>query len=170
MPRHKLQKGFTLIELLIAIAIFTMLSSFMVVSFTNDEKIRLLKEQADLVLVGIDQARNFSLAGSGPSNIYSQQFVFTISNCQADCFYEVSGRDPNQQVVKKNLEGVRVAIKNEASNQLSISFAVPRGRMTLSGDGNPSEAKIEISNSSNAFCVQVNSISGKVEEIKGNCP
>ncbi|MFA6227819.1 MAG: prepilin-type N-terminal cleavage/methylation domain-containing protein [Patescibacteria group bacterium] len=170
MLRHKLQQGFTLIELLIAIAIFTMLSSFMVASFTSDEKTRLLKEQADLVLAGIDQARNLSLAGSGPSNIYSQQFVFTVSNCQTGCFYEVKGRDPDQQIVKKNLEGISVTVKNETSNQLSISFAVPRGRMALSGDSNPSEAQIEVSNNSSAFCIQVNSISGKVEEIKGNCP
>ncbi|MFA6593714.1 MAG: prepilin-type N-terminal cleavage/methylation domain-containing protein [Candidatus Buchananbacteria bacterium] len=168
MLKHQAQKGFTLIELLVAIAIFTLLSSFMVAKFAGNEDARLLKEQADLVLTGIDQARNLSLAGSGPSNIYSQQFVFAISNCQSNCFYEISGKDPDQQVVKKNLEKVNITIKDETSNKLAIVFAVPRGRMTLLGD-NPSEAKIEISNDSAAFCIQVNSVSGKVEEIKGNC-
>lgn len=172
MFKDKSQSGFTLIELLVAITIFALLSSFMVASFVFDEKARSLKEHADLVLAGIDQARNLALAGSGPNNVYYQQFIFTISDCQANCSYIISGKnngDEPQEVISKNLEKVSVELVGEASGQLPIVFSVPRGRMTLP-DPDKSEAKIQITNGTATFCIQVNSVSGKVEELKDACP
>jgi len=158
-------RGFTLIELLVAIGIFTLLSSFMVVNYRDNETIRTLKNQAQETIAGMEKIQNMALTGESVNGASPASYQFSIAECAANCSYKLSAvfADHTDVISQTNLKSVSI------KGSLQADFSPPRGNMTIS-PGNLSTAAFEIYNAQAAYCVKVNSVSGRIDLVSGSCP
>lgn len=163
------RRGFTLIELLLAISIFSMLSSFVVANYRSNEKIKILKNQAQMVVDGLQKTQNMSLTGATVGDLFPLSYEFEISDCSEVCSYKIRAEMIDEEVLISQVNFYNLTIKtSEASGILAASFFAPRAKMTLNNQKN--EAFIELSNKENYFyCVKINSLSGRIESKSGGC-
>lgn len=164
------ERGFTLIELLVAIGIFTLLSSFLVVKYRGNETIRTLKNQALEAVAGLQRAQNMSLTGETAGGGSPSNYVFAIADCSADCAYSLSAFFPDNSSLEISRSALKnVAVKTFQPGGLRIDFSPPRGNMAIS-PGNLNTAAFEIYNAQAAYCVKLNSVSGRIDLVSGTCP
>lgn len=167
-------RGFTLIELLVAISIFTLLSSFMVVSYHNDEKAKVLKTQAQDVLTGLQQVQNMALTGELIDGISPISYKFLLSDCDNNCIYYLSAvlADGTQlPIAQKSLKSVAVDV--QSASGLDVNFLPPRGKIEIAVPNGPDAATLKISNSQSvSYCIKLDSVSGRMDlsATTGACP
>lgn len=166
--------GFTLIELLVAISIFTLLSSFMVLSYHNDEKAKVLKTQAQDILTGLQRVQNMALTGELIDGVSPLSYKFLLSDCDNNCTYYLSAvlADGTElAIVQENLKSV--AVKNQLGNSLDVRFLPPRGNINIFVPASQDNAVLKISNSQAvSYCIKLDSVSGRMDltATTGECP
>lgn len=166
----KSDRGFTLIELLVAIGIFTLLSSFLVVNYRGNETIRTLKNQALEAVAGLQRAQNMSLTGETVGGGSPSSYAFAIADCAADCAYSLSAFFPDNSSLAISQAALKnAAVKTFQPGGIRIDFSPPRGNMAIS-PGNLNTAAFEIYNAQAAYCVKLNSVSGRIDLVSGSCP
>jgi len=163
------KRGFTLIELLVSIAIFSLLSSFVVANYQGNERTRKLKNQAELIVSGLEKAQNMAMTGQLTDNFTPVSYKFLIKNCQSSCSYQIdavfSGEAEEVLVATTNLSDAQ--IKTSSGSDLAVNFNLPRGRMII-GESSP-WAWLEISNGENTYCLKITAVSGRIDIKNGTC-
>lgn len=166
-------RGFTLIELLVSIAIFASLSSFLIVRYRDNEKIRTLKNQAQEAIAGLEKVQNMALTGATVDSLAPSLYRFSIADCSENCGYELTavfsdGSElPISPTAQTQLKSVRVSA--DPASELAVEFSSPRGKMALL-PGNLDSAAFEISNDQAAYCVKLNAVAGRIDLASGACP
>jgi len=173
--------GFTLIELLLAISLFMILSSFTIINYRTNEKVRELKNQAQLLVSGLQKIQNMALTGESVNGLTPLAYKFSIAECSENCSYGLSAivssdlEVAEEPISSSALKSVTISIAGNPPGGLAAKFSPPRGKMSLqSADGAPTayaDAAIEISNANHDgyFCVKLNSVSGRIDYISGQC-
>lgn len=161
--------GFTLIEILISISIFSLLSSFVVANYQANEKAKRLKNQAQLIVSGLERAQNMALTGEAVAGIVPLGYYFKMADCVSGCSYGIFAEavDEDILVFSGNLAGLS-AVTSDNLGELLVSFSAPRGRMVLSDERE--EVSLALSVSGNDYCVRINSVSGRIDSFSGECP
>lgn len=164
------KRGFTLIELLVSISIFGLLSSFVVANYSGNERTRLLKNQAQLIISGLEKTQNMSMTGTLTNEVTPLSYKFLIKPCQTDCYYEIVAVINSEEEVLVSKTSLRnTKIKTSSGQELSASFQLPRGRMSLNND-EATAVWLEASNNDTTYCLKVTAVSGRIDLSKGNCP
>jgi prepilin-type N-terminal cleavage/methylation domain-containing protein len=178
------KKGFTLMELLVAIAIFGILSTFMVANFSRNEQAKELKQQAEILVAGLQKVQNMALAGTLVSDKSPLYYRLVLWNCQSNCSYNLwasFSSSPQIQIESILLNKINVEIKKTiplpVPNTLAVIFYPSRGNMRIDtawmGGRNWDEVMIELTHVQNSvlkYCVTINSISGRIDLVSGACP
>lgn len=173
------KSGFTLIELLLAISIFGILSSIVIVGYRNNESSRNFETQALKIIEGLNSAQNRALTGAIVDNNQPDFFRFMMTDCEVDCFYKIIAvsninGEPIETVIEEiSLPELSIDIFDDS--QLDIDFKVPRAVITsnISGaviklDLISAKAK-KADNSSLNYCLLINTISGRFELSSNSC-
>ena len=165
-----MKRGFTLIELLVSIAIFSLLSTFVVANYNGNEKTKKLKNQAQLLVDGLQVAQNKALTGALADGATPIAYKLTIEPCENICNYTINAvladsETPEFLIEQKNLSGVSITTKN--NGDLNAEFSLPRGRMSLGEAG--SDSWVQLTNGDNYFCVSLASVSGRIDLKSGRC-
>lgn len=170
------RRGFTLIELMVAISIFTLLSSFTIINYRVNEKVRALKNQAQELVSGIQKIQNMALTGETVNSEVPIIYKFSLADCVDNCVYKLSAViSPTEETIisQTALKAVNINITPLASGGIVAEFAPPRGKMLLHAQNDPTETyadtAIEIKNSDVAVCIRLNAISGRIDYISGAC-
>ncbi|MFA6422053.1 MAG: prepilin-type N-terminal cleavage/methylation domain-containing protein [Candidatus Buchananbacteria bacterium] len=167
------KKGFTIIEILIAIAIFSILSSVMLVNFRKDQHYRDLKLDASLLEDAIKKTQTLALSGQSIDGKSFEKFVIksnALNNGEPIFVLGALGYDGSMVEIEE-LPLKNSIIKNISN--LKIEFDTPRGqaRIFINNDATSvrtTTVKIQnISNEALAKCVDISSISGRVDVV--NC-
>ncbi|MFA6526034.1 MAG: prepilin-type N-terminal cleavage/methylation domain-containing protein [Candidatus Buchananbacteria bacterium] len=167
-------RGFTLIELLVAISIFTLLSSFMVLSYHNDEKAKVLKTQAQDVLIGLQRVQNMALTGELVNGLSPLRYKFILTNCDSNCAYylkAVLADNSELPIAQENLKSVIVDV--QSASGLEVDFLPPRGKIEIINPANQDAVVLKISNSQSvSYCIKLDSVSGRMDlsATTDNCP
>ena len=160
-------RGFTLMELLVSIAVFSILTSMVTVSYASNEKHRLLKQESNKILSGLQKAENMSITGQIFDSFSPVFYEFIMEECSNDCYYRivaVSGDGIHRELEKVPLKGLAVEV---AGDKAAVRFFPPRGRMEIVDNG--PLIKIGVANDSGDYCLEANSISGRIGLSEGNC-
>ncbi len=173
------KSGFTLIELLLAISVFGILSSIVIIGYRNNEASRNFETQALKIVDGLNSAQNQALTGALINNNQSDFFRFVVTNCEVDCFYKIiavsnSNGEPMERVIEEiALPDLSVNIFN--GSELKVDFKVPRAviKSNISGaviklDLISTKAK-KADNSPLNYCLLINTISGRFELSSNSC-
>jgi prepilin-type N-terminal cleavage/methylation domain-containing protein len=165
-----MKRGFTLIELLISIAIFSLLSTFVVANYNGNERTKKLKNQTQLVVSGLEQAQNKALAGALADGATPIAYKLTIMSCDNNCNYIITAvfADSEKEEVlvdQKSMSGVSITTSDNSG--LEAEFSLPRGRMSL-GEG-ISTFWVQLYNGDNYFCVNLTAVSGRIDIKNGRC-
>lgn len=164
--------GFTLIELLVAIAIFSSLSSYLVIKYSNNEKSRSLKNQSLEAIAGLEKVQNMALTGETIDSMTPMLYRFSIASCVESCSYKLSVVWANlneETIIEKALPNVGIA--TGFAQPLKVDFSPPRGKMLISVEGIPDDdIAFEIANDESAYCIQLNAVSGRIDSVSGACP
>ena len=173
------KSGFTLIELLLAISVFGILSSIVIIGYRNNEASRNFETQALKIVDGLNSAQNRALTGAIVDNNQPDFFRFMMTNCEVYCFYKIiavsnSNGEPRETVIEE-IFLPELSIDIFGGSQLKIDFKVPRGVIT----SNISEAVMKIDlistkaqkadNSPLNYCLLINTISGRFELSSNSC-
>lgn len=164
-----MKSGFTLIELLVAIAVFFILTSFVVVKYQGNNDLRYLRGDAQKIVDDLQKIQNMALTGELIGDFLPDSYELKFSACEADCEYVVFYSTINAQLKKIDhaslnfVGGFREAI---------VSFRSPRGRMFIYDDGGIEldDLAINIYNKEGSFCLKLNSVSGRIGLTPGQCP
>jgi len=162
------QLGFTLIELIIAIAIVGFFSSFMVVNFRANEKVRTFKNQAMLILDGVKKVQTMALSGTRFNGQLPKAYGFTIDACQpGNCRFNLVA-DPGGEAEVINLETVNLDERAGIdSGAVEIFFFPPRAEASIKINGDSEDAVeiklINVDENIEPLCVKVNRISGRMD-------
>ncbi len=162
--------GFTLIELLVSIAIFSLMTTFLIVNYRVDEQARILKNQSQEVVSALEKIQNMALTGETVNSVSPSIYRFSINNCLISCFYKLSGisaDDAELPVIQKALASV--SVQTNQPGGLAINFYPPRGNMLIQ-PGDLDSAGFELSNGSASYCIKVNAVSGRIDSLFGHCP
>lgn len=180
-----MKSGFTLIELLVAIAVFFILTSFVVVKYQGNEDLRYLRNDVQALVDDLQKVQNMALTGESVGGYSPDSYRLVINDCTSDCGYEIFANGQDTPLISKKLaHSVVSAVKGDSvviSNaQISVVFRLPRGRMFIYNNYNfdaPDDnigldtLAVNISNDDekNNFCLQLNSISGRIGMLPGKC-
>lgn len=169
-----MKRGFTLIELLVAIAIFFILTSFVVIKYWDNEGLRYLRGDAQMLTDDLQKIQNMALAGESVNDVLPDYYNLYFKSCESDCSYITfaSTTDEVFEIATKNLKYASIDTGVSGEGEIMVAFRLPRGRMIIyTRGGTVDEAKINISDVSgkNNFCLQLNSISGRIGLISGDC-
>jgi hypothetical protein len=126
-----------------------------------------------------------ALTGESVGGFSPDSYRLVIKDCVSGCGYEIFANGQVTPLISKKLEhSVVSAIKGDSvaiSNaQISVVFRLPRGRMfiynnyDLETPENNSGLDVLTANMSNDdgknnFCLQLNSISGRIGMLPGKC-
>jgi|GEM_PF-1292710 len=172
--RPRAGAGFTLIELLIAVGIFIIFSSLIIVNYQINEKAKALKNQAQIIVSGLERAQTMALTGELVGGQSPLAYKFSISNpctIPAGCSYALSALfsdEPEVEIAKTMLNNVKI----EGGSFLPVLFYPPRGKMVLSDSAESGVLKVynrEIGQI--GFCVRIglNAVSGRISLFSGGC-
>lgn len=173
--------GFTLIELMLAISLFMILSSFTIINYRTNEKVRELKNQAQEVVSGLQKIQNMALTGETVNGKLPLSYKLSIAECSDDCSYKLSAlvssdpAEPEEIISTTALKSVTISIKNNPAGGLAVKFSPPRGKMALQSASDAEatyiDTEIEISNANHDgyFCVKLNTVSGRIDYSSGPC-
>jgi len=171
--------GFTLIELLLAISVFGILSSIVIIGYRNNEAMRNFETQALKMVDGLNSAQNQALTGALIDGVQPDAFRFVVSDCQNNCFYKIIALSGNNgDLTEKTVEEVslpELSVNFDSGSELQVDFKVPRAviesnisgpsiKLSLTGiraekaDGSPLE-----------YCLLINTISGRFELLANAC-
>ncbi|MFA6919172.1 MAG: prepilin-type N-terminal cleavage/methylation domain-containing protein [Patescibacteria group bacterium] len=169
---RKNSAGFTLIEILIAIAIFSILSSIMILNFRGDAKTKELKNDCQKITDALRQAQTMALSGqqvtngSGKSFIPdAYRFMPTCSGFPATCksFSLIASSSPSFMMSKTRLDKSEIY----GLNSLVINFIPPSADSSISVNGvATTSVNIKVRHTQNntlSRCVSYNSISGRID-------
>jgi len=167
----KIKSGFTLIEMLVALAIFGILSSFLLVNFRANSIGRNFKLEIDKISSALLTAQTMAQAGSLVNDELPSAYQMGIASCDSGCNYSLQAilSGLTKTIEQGVLDNVKITNQQPPTN-LIVSFAPPRGDLSLAPPSN-GEAKIELSslqNSSLIYCLVINSVSGRIDTIKVN--
>lgn len=167
------KQGFTLIELLLAISIFSLLTTFMVVNYAFNEKTRSLKLEVSKILVGLQKAENMAITGQVFDLFTPSVYEFSLSNEGDNCLYVLSAKDAsgeNKEIETQHLKGIKI---KDSKNSLVFKFLPPRGRLKIIDKKNEenemSSIKINIGSNDVSYCLEVSSLSGKISLKNDSC-
>lgn len=161
--------GFTLIELLISISIFSLLSSFVVANYRSNEKAKRLKNQAQLIVSGLEKAQNMALTGELAGGIVPLSYYFKLEDCSGGCSYGIFAETTDEDIPVSSVSLSNLTAEtSDGLGQLLVNFTAPRGRMLL--PENREEVGLSLNNSDNDYCVRINSVSGRIDSFSGECP
>ncbi len=158
------KKGFTLIELLVAISIMSLISTIVVANYRDNEEVRKLKNQAELMVDGLEKAQNMALTGRMINDKIPIAFQFSIEGCNNNCEYEIKAIfsddvDSNPIVDSRQFTNLRV------NNNLKVDFLLPRANIKVESE----EKSIKLENNSNGcYQISIDSISDRINLEK--CP
>lgn len=159
-------KGFTIIELVVAIAVFGILSSIMLVNFRSNQDFRDLKLEAANMESLLGEAQNFALTGGGVGGVNYEKFIINAASCEnGDCSSLVmSGQLASATTTLKTLELLKTEIKG-VNQDLEIIFSAPRANASIDYDGQATTSitiRLEsLNDASLAKCVEFSSVSGR---------
>ncbi len=171
MKKYLNNQGFTLMELLIAISIFSLLITFVVVNYVSNEESRLLKLEASKILDGLQKTENMSITGQIFDSFVPSVYEFHLSNCSDNCYYVLSVKDAlgnSKELENQKLN--RIGINILGGNDVLFRFLPPRGRLEIIVNEiiKPS-IKIDLGNNENFYCLEASSISGRISLKDGFC-
>lgn len=173
---RKNHQGFTLIELMLAISLFMILSSFTIINYRANEKVRLLKTQAQEIVSGLQKIQNMALTGETVDGEVPLSYQFIINDClnSNDCSYKLQAVIPGNESIDISNSSLRSAIVEVGSgNDLVAKFYPPRGKIILidSAQHELIDSSIEITNAGHDgyFCIKINAVSGRIDYISGKC-
>jgi hypothetical protein len=108
-----------------------------------------------------------ALTGEMVGGMIPQTYKFIISSCQSGCSYKLvaESNTETQLISEVKLAGASIAV--DPPNDFAVAFTLPRGKMILPND--LSSANIEVYNNQNSFCVNLNSVSGRIILANGDC-
>lgn len=159
------KKGFTLIELLVAISIMGLLSTIIVANYRDNEEIRKLKNQAELMIDGLEKAQNMALSGMMVNNQIPIAFQFSVNNCSNDnCKYEIKAIFSNDEDLNLVIDS-RQFVNLKINNDLRINFLLPRANIKIEES---SSEFIELSNDNGCYRIDLDSISDRINLRKCN--
>ncbi|MFA5021183.1 MAG: hypothetical protein WC517_03955 [Patescibacteria group bacterium] len=165
--------GFTLIELLIAVGIFIIISSLIIVNYHVNEKVKTLENQAQIVVAGLERVQTMALTGELVDDRSPLAYKFSISNhCMVgNCSVKLSAVFSNNEEFEFAEIPLSIAKISNAS-AAPVLFYPPRGKMELPGLTEGGTLEIYTQGTENKFCVKLNSVSGRLSLssiISGHC-
>lgn len=176
--------GFTLIELLISIAIFTILSSIVLINFRANEKVHNLKNQAMLVLDSIRSAQTSALSGRLINQELPVSYGFILSSSVGVTFSDETEDCKNGCLYASTTNGWKFLAKSGLADQMKIEsydknnalnsdtvidFMPPRANMNISFNSASSQSDVflKIYDSANPdiglYCLGVSRMSGRMD-------
>jgi len=174
MKKYFNNQGFTIMELLVAMSIFSILTTFVVFKYADNEKLRSLKLESSKILFALQKAENMAITGQIFASFVPTSYELSLSNCSDNCFYDLKIKDANdneQILEKQELKKLQIKLP-DSYGQVLFKFLPPRGRLEIIDEANkitvPS-IKIDIGNDDIFYCLEVNSISGRIDLKNGKC-
>jgi prepilin-type N-terminal cleavage/methylation domain-containing protein len=167
----KNQSGFTLIEILIAIAIFSILSSIMILNFRGDNKTKELKNDCQKITDALRQAQTMALSGqqvtNGAGKIFipdAYRFMPVCSGSTCKSLRLVASSSPTSFLIstirldKSEIYGLNI---------LAINFIPPSADSSILINGvATTSVNMKVRHTQNntlSRCVSYNSISGRID-------
>ncbi len=166
-----MKRGFTLVELLVAMAIVSLLSTFVVFKYVENDQVKHLKNQAELIIDGLEKTQNMALTGQTTSDRTPLAYRFQLAECTTDCSYQivaVFAADGQDEEVVENKNFGQALITTNTGQPLLATFNLPRGRLSLN-DNQADSAWAQIANEDSFFCVKVIAVSGRLDLLSGEC-
>lgn len=165
-------RGFTLIEILVAIAIFAILSSIMLLNFRGDAKTKELKNNCQQVVDALKQVQTMALSGQQVKNNAGilmvpdgYKFMPACLNNSCRSIYLAASSSPtaNLGIIKLNKSEIY------GFSSLMINFLPPSADSQIWINGSQtSTAKMKIrhiEDNTLSRCVIYNSISGRMDVL-----
>ncbi len=170
--------GFTLIEIMIAVAIFAVLSSIMILNFRVDAKSKELKNDCQKITDALKQAQTMALSGRQVADNSGQTFIpngyeFVPSSCSGSACRSIN-LIASTSINNIPVLGVIQLEKSEiySPNGLIITFFPPSADSQILINGNSTtsvQIKVEhILDPNLSKCIIYNSISGRMDILNSN--
>lgn len=175
MKKYFNNQGFTIMELLVAISIFSILTTFVVFKYADNEKLRSLKLESSKILFVLQKAENMAITGQIFDSFVPISYEFSLFDCSDNCFYDLKIKDVNNNerlLEKQELKRLQIKLPN-SYKQVLFKFLPPRGRLEIIVDEinkiTVSSIKIDIGNDDIFYCLEVSSVSGRIDLKNGKC-
>lgn len=157
--KNSYNKGFTLIEVLFAIAIFSILATFILVNYRKDQDYRDLKIDTMMVYDLIKKAQTMSMANQEINGKNYSKFIVNIKDSAGSLRGDVDVIPFENLTIKKS----------KVIEEFDAEFSVPRGDMIINKPlripnfATTTIKLINIKNESLYKCIDVSTISGKID-------
>ena len=175
------KSGFTLIELIISIAIFSILVSWLVLTFKDTADSREVKNDSLKLLDGIKQMQTMALSGQLVNGDIPISYAFLVNTCSADCFYEQKAVFNNssssldkyyfKKLIITKIQSIDGAGVTSTIASAGLSFLPPRGN-TVFSESSSTQINITVKHlvSNIYYCLKINRISGRMDIKNIACP
>ena len=172
--RFNKSRGFTLIELMVSIAIFGILSAFLLVNFRANNESRNFKLEASHVVDGFKRLQNMALSGALVADQLPVAYEGILTDCLSGCSITLRAKLTDNSYLDIDrviLDKASLKIYQPGVSSLTLSFTPPRGDLSLSS-GKVSEVMVDIGHSQRSdlnYCLIINNVSGRIDLINKLC-
>jgi len=163
-----MRKGFTLVEILIAIAVFSILASFMLINFRKDQNYRDLKQDGIFIESIIKKSQTLSLSGQSINGQAYEKFIVSAGNCIAGLCssFDLKGRIGTEEYLLESVTFSKSKIAGIDQN-FKIEFDTPRAQAKITyNNQNVATSSLRLINTKDSSlfkCVEFSAISGRID-------